>query len=71
MATLFKFTDVDGDKIAVFDASIPGEGAGVNIRTTFDGCSLPDDEIPHLISALQHYMSKRANEIAKGAGKPA
>lgn len=32
-------------------------------------CLIPDDEIPDLVAALQNYMSRKANEIAKGARK--
>lgn len=41
---------------------------GINVSTSPGGCWLPDDEIPNLISALQNYMSRKAKEIAKGAG---
>lgn len=71
MATLFSHTDIDGDKLAVFTARISGQdydlGMGLNIRTTFDGCSLPDAEIPNLVAALQNYMSRRAKEITNTA----
>lgn len=28
---------------------------------------IPDDEIPDLVAALQNYMSRRANELSRGA----
>lgn len=52
MAALFRYEDVDGDKLAVFDADIPGLGKGVNIRTSYDGCSLPMGDVPALIKVL-------------------
>ena len=41
-------------------------GGGLWINTTPTGVTLPDDEIPALIAALQGYMSRRASELAKG-----
>ena len=61
MASVFSFADVDGDRIAVFRADIPGEGLGVNIRTDRNGCSLPDADIPRLITALQTVL--KVNEM--------
>jgi len=40
---------------------------GISIETGPTGATLPDEEIPNLISALQNYMSKRAAEITKAA----
>lgn len=57
---LYSYTDPDGDKVAVFPANITGKGydlgPGINIRTTFDGASIPDAEIPNLITALQRHL---------------
>lgn len=63
---LYKYSDIDGDRLAVFPANILGT-YGVNIKTDREGCSLPDSEIPALISALQDYMSRRAKAITKAA----
>jgi len=56
---LFSYADLDGDKLAVFDALIPVNGEfalGVNIRTTRLGCSIPLADMPALIGALKaHY----------------
>lgn len=41
-------------------------GPGVRIITK-GSCSIPDDEIPNLISALQAYMSRRAREVTREA----
>lgn len=67
MTTLFKFTDVDGDRMSIFDADIPGTGPGVNIKTDRNGCSVPDYEIPELAASLQNYMSRRAKAITAAA----
>lgn len=56
----FRFRDVDGDELAIFTADIPGVGAGVNIRTTGAGVSVPFREIPALLDAIR--------EIADHAG---
>ena len=40
---------------------------GIRLVTSPAGCTIPDDEIPNLVSALQNYMSRRAKEITKGA----
>lgn len=47
------YEDVDGDKLALFTAVIPGVGAGVNIRTSPRGCSVAADDIEGLINALR------------------
>jgi hypothetical protein len=52
---IYKYNDVDGDRLAIFPALIPGVGPGVNIRTDPQGCSIPEGEIPGLIKALQDY----------------
>jgi hypothetical protein len=52
---IYRFTDVDGDKIAIFPATIPVDGKeveGINIRTSPSGCSIPLSEIWDLISPL-------------------
>jgi hypothetical protein len=40
---------------------------GVRFMTNPTGCLVSDEEIPALISALQNYMSRRANQITKDA----
>lgn len=50
--TLFAFTDVDGDLLAAFTADIPDVGKGVNVRTTEDGCSLPNADAVKLAIAI-------------------
>jgi len=59
MAVLFKYRDIDDDRLAVFDADIPGKGRGVNIKTDTHGCSLPDADIPALVEALRAYLTER------------
>lgn len=65
MAILYKQHDVDGEMIAVYAPS--HRGPGINIRTSFDGCLINDEEVPRLVAALQNYMSRRANEISRTA----
>jgi hypothetical protein len=52
VTTLYRYTDVDGDRISVFDADIPGHGEGVNIRVDPAGASIPASEIPNLLRAI-------------------
>lgn len=58
---IFRHVDPDEDQVAVFPARISGlgynEGRGVNIRTTFRGCSIPDADIPRLIDALLTHLN--------------
>lgn len=49
----YQFTDVDGDRIGVWPADIPGVGRGVNIRTDRLGCSIPRDEVEAFIQAVR------------------
>lgn len=59
----FRFRDVDGDELVVFPAEIPGVGAGVNIRTTAAGASVPFREIQTLIEALQRIANYAATQV--------
>lgn len=63
MSALYRYTDVDGDRLSVFPADIPGKGEGVNIRTTHDGASIPVSDIPKLILALAQVVGGHAREI--------
>lgn len=49
----FHHTDVDGDRVAITTAYIPGQGAGVYFRTDPQGSSVPVDEIDALIEQLR------------------
>lgn len=49
----FHHTDVDGDRLLITTASIPGRGAGVHFRTDPNGSSVPVAEIPALIDRLR------------------
>lgn len=51
--TGYTFTDVDGDRIGVWPAVIPGVGRGVNIRTDRLGCSIPLGEVEAFIQAVR------------------
>lgn len=59
----------DRGRTMVFDAVIPELGGGLHVRTNPAGSFLPDNEIPDLMAALQRYMSRRANQMAKQARK--
>ena len=64
MKRIYSFTDDYGDSIEV----VTGPAGSIGIGT-LNPVILPDDEIPNLVAALQNYMSRRAKELAKGAGK--
>lgn len=49
----FRHTDVDGDRLLIATADIPGQGAGVCFRTDPRGSSVPADEIDGLIEQLR------------------
>lgn len=48
----YRYKDVDGDRLAVFTADIPGKGNGVNVRTDRPGCSVPTADAPALARAV-------------------
>ena len=48
----YQYTDVDGDRLAVFGADIPDKGKGVNVRTDPRGCSVPAADAPDLARAV-------------------
>lgn len=47
--------------------SLYPDHGGILVIANPRGAFIPDDEIPRLIGKLQDYMSRRANELAKGA----
>jgi hypothetical protein len=49
----YSFADVDGDRLMITTADIPGQGAGVYFRTDVTGSSVPVAEIPALIDRLR------------------
>jgi hypothetical protein len=58
----FHHVDVDGDRLLIAAADIPGQGAGVCFRTDYRGSSVPVDEIDGLIEQL-----RVIRDAAKGA----
>jgi hypothetical protein len=49
----FRHTDVDGDRLLITTADIPGQGPGIHFRTDPDGSSVPLGRLDELISQLQ------------------
>jgi len=49
----FTHTDVDGDKLLITTAFVPGHGSGVYFRTSPNGSSVLLADIPALIAQLQ------------------
>lgn len=58
----WKFTDVDGDRIGVWPAVIPGVGRGVNIRTDRLGCSIPLGEVDAFIQAVRDAAAREGGD---------
>lgn len=58
--TGYTFTDVDGDRIGVWPANIPGVGRGVNIRTDRLGCSIPRGEVEAFIQAVRDAAARES-----------
>jgi hypothetical protein len=50
--TSYTYTDVDGDRLAVFGADIPDQGRGANVRTDPNGCSVPTEDTVALAEAI-------------------
>jgi hypothetical protein len=59
---VYKYTDMAGDQLSILKAN-----AGIHVMVGIEACSIPDDEIPNLVSALQNYMSRRAKVLAGNA----
>jgi hypothetical protein len=57
----YHHTDVEGDRLLITTADIPGAGKGVYFKTDPNGSSVPLAEVPALIAKLQ--------EIAAAAGE--
>lgn len=58
----YHHTDVDGDRLLITTADIPGLGHGVHFRTDQQGSSIPLDEIPALLDQLQEIATCPACE---------
>lgn len=50
---LFKHTDAEGDKAAVFPSHDQEQGAGVYLLTTKGGCSIPADRLEEFFEACR------------------
>jgi predicted nuclease with RNAse H fold len=60
---VYKYEDRGMRVVEIYPtATMPGIAIAIS-----GGGYVPDDEIPGLISALQNYMSKRANQITRAA----
>lgn len=59
----YSYRDVDGDRLAVFTADIPGQGRGVNIRTDPHGCSIPAEDVPALVRAILAAGGSTGHEV--------
>lgn len=59
----YTYTDVDGDRLAVFGADIPGKGKGVNLRTDPSGCSVPAEDAPALARAILAAAGDTGHEV--------
>lgn len=60
MDTIYNFGNFDNG-ITVYPA-----GGAIYIRTSPDGCSIPDRDIPELMTALGVYYNERASRGAQG-----
>ncbi|MFF2612302.1 hypothetical protein [Kitasatospora sp. NPDC058046] len=49
----YRYTDVDGDSIVLIPASVPGQGAAVNVVSSRAGCSIPTADLEPFIAALR------------------
>lgn len=52
MATLYQYMDADGCCLEILEVMIPGVGLGLRVHTTNRGPSIPMEEIPRLMLAL-------------------
>ena len=52
MTDPYTYTDVDGDRLAVFGADIPDKGKGFNVRTDPNGCSVPAEDAAAFVRAV-------------------
>lgn len=55
----WKYTDVDGDRIAIFTADINGT-PGVYFRTDPNGCSIPIADLEAFITAVRQTADRAA-----------
>lgn len=57
--TPYHHTDVDGDRLAVFDAVLPDGTRGINIRTDPNGSTLTESDIPAFLQAIERLTRER------------
>lgn len=58
----YSYTDLDGDRLAVFTSVIPDLGAGINIRTDDAGASFPLADVPDLVEAIWAKAQQAAHD---------
>jgi hypothetical protein len=51
--TRYRHTDIDGDRLLISTAVMPGNVPGVYFRTDPKGSSVPVEDLPALIAQLQ------------------
>jgi hypothetical protein len=59
----YHFTDMDGDRLAVFPAEVPGHKPGVNIKTDPDGSTLLAEDIPAFIQAVHDALAEAQTAV--------
>jgi hypothetical protein len=64
----FKHTDVDGDRLLISTALMPGNVPGIYFRTDPNGSSVPLTDLPRLIAQLQ-VIADAAQAEANEAGE--
>lgn len=66
---VWTYADVDGDRAAVFGASIPDVGPGVYLRTCAQGCSVAAADVEVFIDAIRTALAS-AQGSPTGATTP-
>ena len=61
----FHHVDVDGDRLLIATADIPGQGAGICFRTDPNGSSIPVGRLDELIDQLR-VIADAAREAVDG-----
>jgi hypothetical protein len=63
----FHHTDVDGDRLLITTADIPGAGAGVYFGTDPSGSSVAVADIPNLIDRLREIAAAAVDGLGGGS----
>ncbi|MFF9844644.1 hypothetical protein [Streptomyces sp. NPDC013740] len=66
----YKHTDIDGDRLLISTALMPGNTPGIYFRTDPNGSSVPLTDLPRLIAQLQ-VIADAAQQEADNATQPA